>query len=138
MVDILTREQRSKLMARIRGKDTKPELTVRKLAHGLGYRFRLHRRTLPGCPDIVFPRLRKAVQVHGCFWHRHDCGLACIPKSRVEFWKQKFVDNVRRDRANLRALRKAGWDLLVVWECETEAPQKLVSRLNRFLSKPSR
>jgi len=106
-------------MARIRATDTKPELTVRRLLHSLGYRFRLHRRDLPGSPDLAFPGRRKIVFVHGCFWHQHrGCRLAYRPKSNTKFWAEKFAANLLRDRRAMRQLRASGWDPLVVWECE--------------------
>jgi DNA mismatch endonuclease, patch repair protein len=133
MVDILTRSQRSALMSRIRGRNTRPELIVRRLAHSLGYRFRLHQRRLPGSPDIVFPRLRMVIFVHGCFWHRHGCGRAFTPKTRPKFWEQKFAANVSRDRRARIALRHQGWDVLVIWECQMISPGRLLLRLGRFL-----
>lgn len=122
-------------MSRVRAKDTTPELRVRKLAHALGYRFRLHRRNLPGKPDLVFPRLRKIVLVHGCFWHRHEgCRLATHSKSRTEFWEAKFKRNVERDRRIREELRALGWDVLVIWECETREPDTLEDILRKFLA----
>jgi DNA mismatch endonuclease (patch repair protein) len=121
-------------MRSIRKKDTRPELAVRRLAHALGYRFRVHRRDLPGSPDLVFPGLRKAIFVHGCFWHQHEgCRLARQPKSRPDYWPQKFARNVDRDRLSLKALSEQGWDVAVVWECETREPKALLKRLQRFL-----
>lgn len=125
---------RSELMARVRGKDSKPEMVVRRLAHGLGYRFRLHCRGLPGTPDLVFPRLRKAILVHGCFWHRHaGCSRTTEPKTRADFWATKFADNLRRDERDRLQLLGAGWAVLVVWECETADIDMLRKRLARFL-----
>nr|WP_323873615.1 DNA mismatch endonuclease Vsr [Roseomonas mucosa] len=122
-------------MSRVAQKNTKPEMIVRSLAHGLGYRFRLHRSDLPGTPDIVFPRLRKAIFVHGCFWHRHPgCRLASTPKSRPEFWEPKFRANVERDHRKEEQLRKAGWDVETIWECETRDPGRLMERLKATLS----
>ena len=119
MADIVDVQRRSELMAGIRGKDTAPELAVRRIAHGMGLRFRLHRRNLPGRPDLVFPRHRLAVFVHGCFWHQHQgCRFAHIPKSRVSFWTGKFAANVARDKRNIAALRGLGWRVLVIWECQ--------------------
>lgn len=127
--------QRSALMARVRSKDSKPELVVRRLAHRMGYRFRLHRRDLPGTPDLVFPRFRKVVFVHGCFWHRHrGCTRTTNPKTRKAFWSHKFKQNVRRDRIKERQLKALGWDVLVIWECETFDDCKVSGRLNAFLS----
>ena len=120
MTDIVDSRRRSEMMAGIKGRDTKPELVVRRIAHKLGLRFRLHREDLPGRPDLVFPRRRLAVFVHGCFWHRHDgCRYAYTPKSRVDFWMRKFAENVARDRRNEEALRELGWRVLVIWECIT-------------------
>lgn len=121
-------------MARVRAKDTRPELAVRRLLHRLGYRYRLHRRDLPGRPDICFPGRRKAIFVHGCFWHRHDgCRRSTTPKTRTSFWEAKFERNMVRDRTNLSDLRKLGWEAMVVWECETTDLDRLAPRLVRFL-----
>lgn len=121
MTDIVDSKRRSRIMSRIRGRDTTPELVVRRMAHRLGFRFRLHRKDLPGCPDIVFPRFRAAVFVHGCYWHRHKgCRYAYTPKSRVAFWLEKFNKNVAHDRRSEEALRNLGWRVLVIWECETQ------------------
>lgn len=129
--------ERSAQMALVRGKDTSPEMVVRRVAHSLGYRFRLHRRDLPGHPDLVFPSRRKVVFVHGCFWHRHPgCKATRTPKTRVEFWQKKFEDNVRRDVAAQKALTDAGWQVLVVWECEVKDIDKLEGRLRNFLGPP--
>ncbi|MDB5694301.1 MAG: vsr [Alphaproteobacteria bacterium] len=125
---------RRALMGRVRGKDSKPELAVRRVAHALGYRFRLHRRDLPGTPDLVFPRTKKVIFVHGCFWHRHeDCRGTTTPKTRAEYWKQKFVENVARDAAQVNELKHLGWDVLIVWECETRDKVRLRERLIAFL-----
>jgi DNA mismatch endonuclease, patch repair protein len=133
-MDRISKERRSWNMSRIRGADTKPERIVRSLLHQSGYRFRLHRKDLPGRPDIVLPRYQAAILVHGCFWHRHKgCRFAYTAKSRQDFWKQKFTENVERDRRNLRALRKLGWRCLTVWECETRNPERLRARMIRFL-----
>ena len=121
-------------MSRIRGRDTKPELLVRRIAHGLGFRFRLHRKDLPGRPDIVFPRYRAVILVHGCFWHRHpDCRFASNPKTRVEYWQKKFEGNVERDRRNERALTDLGWRTMVIWECETKDTKAVAARIESFL-----
>jgi len=121
-------------MSRIRSRDTWPELIVRRLVHGMGYRFRLHVASLPGKPDIVLPRLRKIIEVRGCFWHQHrDCVDSHIPKSRVEYWGPKLERNQRRDRENVQALQRLGWRVYVVWECETNAASQLARRLSRFL-----
>lgn len=136
VVDTLSKSDRSDLMSRIRSKDTGPELVVRSCVHRLGYRFRLHDRKLPGSPDLVLSRLRIIVFVHGCFWHRHaGCRLSCQPKSRVRFWSDKFEANVARDRRIVTALRRAGWRVLIVWECQTRDEQRLTKRLARLLGK---
>ena len=134
-MDSLTPEQRSDRMGRVRAKDTKPEMIVRRLAHSLGYRYRLHSRTLPGHPDMIFSSRRKVVFIHGCFWHRHDekCPLTRMPKSRLEVWKPKFERNICRDAENEMKLRGLGWDFLVVWECELRALGRLAARLTSFL-----
>ena len=122
-------------MSRIRGKDTKPELRVRSQLHRMGYRFRLHRKDLPGRPDIVLPKYDTVIFVHGCFWHRHKgCRFAYTPKTRVEFWQTKFDLNVRRDRRNEAALRKRGWRIIRIWECRTGDPQKLQQQLARIFN----
>jgi DNA mismatch endonuclease, patch repair protein len=134
LVDSIDQAARSAVMARVRGKNTRPELIVRKLVFASGYRYRLHVRTLPGCPDLVFPSRKKVIFVHGCFWHRHDnCGLARIPKSRVEFWSDKLNANKARDVRNIEALRQSGWQVLVVWECELGDRSALGDRLLSFL-----
>lgn len=134
MADVLTPEQRHYCMSSIRGKDTKPELLVRRLMHALGYRYRLHVAALPGSPDIVFPSRRKVIFVHGCFWHRHRCHLGQVsPRTRREFWHQKFERNRQRDIVNRRRLRRQGWDVLMVWECQTKEPERLLGRLVPFL-----
>lgn len=121
-------------MGRIRGKNTKPEMIVRSFAHLMGYRFRLHRRGLPGSPDLVFVRLRAVVFVHGCFWHRHGCPVGTkTPKTRPAYWQAKFTRNVARDKRTLRALRSEGWRVFVVWECQTRDETRLRERLDRFL-----
>lgn len=119
-------------MGRVRGKDTKPELLVRRILHRNGYRFRLHAKVLPGKPDIVLAKHRTVVLVHGCFWHRHKgCSDATVPKSRTDFWIQKFTDNVKRDARNQAVLRKLGWTIIIVWECETAKLDRLSDRLRR-------
>lgn len=134
MGDVLSPEQRRRNMSRIRGRDTGPERIVRSMLHRMGYRFRLHRRDLPGRPDIVLPRLRSVIFVHGCFWHRHKgCRYATTPKTRAEFWQKKFKENVERDRRNVVALREDDWRVLCVWECETRDPEALKSQLRTFL-----
>jgi DNA mismatch endonuclease (patch repair protein) len=117
MADTLTKAERSALMARIRGTNTKPEVFVRSALHRAGFRFRIHSRALPGRPDIVLPKHRTVVFVHGCFWHRHGCTLSSEPATRRAFWREKFARNVERDRRTAAALRRAGWRVLTVWEC---------------------
>ncbi|MFJ7796729.1 very short patch repair endonuclease [Pseudomonas sp. NPDC096950] len=134
MVDTLTPEQRRMCMQRIRSKNTKPELIVRSICHRLGYRFRAVRKDLPGTPDIVFSRLRLCIFVHGCFWHRHDrCKYAYIPKSRCDFWNEKFSKNIERDVRAMRDLQALGWKVEVVWECELRDIPVLVLRLKNIL-----
>ncbi len=134
-VDTLTPKERSKLMAKIRGKNTKPELAVRSLLHRAGYRFSLHRKELPGKPDIVLRKYNTIVFVHGCFWHRHkNCKIASMPKSNTEFWQAKFDRNVSNDRKHTRQLRKMGWHVLTVWECELKKPEKVLAKLQRNLT----
>ena len=136
MADRLTRERRSWNMGRIGGKDTKPEIVVRQILHRLGFRFRLHRNDLPGRPDIVLPRFRTVIFVHGCFWHRHEgCKYAYVPKTRVPFWVAKFAGNVKRDEVHSRELRAKGWRVLTVWECETESRQSVKVYLTRRLGR---
>lgn len=133
-MDTVSRAVRSRMMASIRSTDTGPERAVRRTIHAMGLRFRLNVRGLPGTPDIVLPRHRKIVFVHGCFWHRHArCRYATTPKTRVAFWSEKFRRNVERDGENRRALRALGWKVLVVWDCETRQPEKLARKLARFL-----
>ena len=121
-------------MSRIQGRDTKPERVVRSLLHQMGYRFRLHSKALPGTPDIVLPKYRLAVLVHGCFWHRHaGCKYAYKPKSRVEFWNGKFEQNIKRDERSEAALKEAGWKVGIVWECETRDRVDLSARLKNIL-----
>lgn len=133
-MDVHTREQRSRNMSAIRGKDTKPEMIVRRIAHRLGFRFRLHRRDLPGVPDLVFPKLNRIINVHGCYWHLHTCRWGCVtPETNAEFWQAKRLGNVARDKCNLVKLRNDGWKVLIVWECETKNEQQLTTRIARFL-----
>jgi DNA mismatch endonuclease (patch repair protein) len=121
MTDIVSKEARSRMMSGIKGKNTKPEILVRSMLHKMGYRFRLHMNNLPGKPDIVLPKYHTVVFVHGCFWHRHSgCKYAYIPKSRSDFWNEKFFKNIERDKVNREKLQKAGWVVLTVWECETK------------------
>lgn len=134
MTDIVAPRRRSELMAGIRARDTAPELSVRRIAHRMGLRFRLHRKDLPGRPDLVFSRHRLVVFVHGCFWHQHDgCRFAHVPKSRVAFWVDKFAKNVARDRRNIESLHDLGWRVGVIWECETGNEDAVRIRLARLV-----
>ena len=134
MTDNLRPEQRRRTMARVKSTDTKPEIVVRRLAHSLGFRFRLHRRDLPGKPDLTFPKLKKVIFVHGCFWHGHDgCPASDRPASNTDYWNRKLDRNKQRDAANLEALAKAGWRVQVVWECQTRDREALQDRLTEFL-----
>lgn len=135
-MDRLTAEKRSALMSRIRGKHTTPELFVRRTAHSLGLRYRLHRKDLPGTPDLIFPKHRTVVFVHGCFWHRHAaCKKASTPKSNLEYWQYKFKENVVRDSRNIMDLHTAGWRIIVIWECEIKSGDAL--RKIRSIPNPS-
>lgn len=133
-MDVHTPQQRSRNMAAIKGKNTKPELAVRSLIHRLGYRYALHRKDLPGHPDIVFPSRRKIVFVHGCYWHMHDCPEGqVVEKTRTEFWQAKRRGNAARDRLRTGALNAQGWEVLEVWACELKEFASLTSRLITFL-----
>jgi len=133
-MDKLSADRRSENMRRIRSADMKPEMMVRRLAHKLGYRFRLRRKDLPGKPDLVFVGRRKAVFVHGCFWHQHRrCREGRLPKSNRAYWKPKLIRNVKRDAAAIAQLTRAGWRVLVVWECETKEAESVRRRLRKFL-----
>lgn len=129
MTDLAT----SRRMAAVGQRDTGPEMIVRRLLHSMEFRYRLHLRGLPGSPDIVFRSRKKVIFVHGCFWHRHGCKKATTPATNRAYWLPKFAANVRRDRRNVAALRRAGWKVLIVWECQTRDPSKLEARLRRFL-----
>lgn len=129
------RTDRSELMRRVRGKDTKPEIVVRRIAFSIGLRFRLHRADLPGRPDLVFSSRRKVVFVHGCFWHRHQgCTRSSTPSTNQDFWIAKFDRNVERDARKERELQEAGWDVLIIWECQTRDPYLVRERLRAFFS----
>jgi DNA mismatch endonuclease (patch repair protein) len=129
---------RSKIMRAVKAKDTEPELIVRRLLHRRGYRYRLHRRNLPGSPDLTFPAKRKVVFVHGCFWHGHDCKRgAREPKSNVAYWRAKIARNRERDREHQCALKRGGWAALTVWECELKDEDALLRRLQQFLERPA-
>jgi DNA mismatch endonuclease (patch repair protein) len=134
MPERLTQAERSRVMAAVRSKDTTPEMIVRRMAHRLGYRFRLHRRDLPGTPDLAFPRLRKVIDVRGCFWHLHACRHGRRdPVRNAAYWLGKRQGNAARDARNLRQLRRLGWAVLTVWECQTRDADKLARRIARFL-----
>ncbi|MBX7252582.1 MAG: very short patch repair endonuclease [Candidatus Promineofilum sp.] len=136
-VDKIPKEKRSAVMRRVRSKDTKPELIVRRLAHKMGYRYRLHAKELPGRPDMVFSKRKKIVFVHGCMWHGHEgCPNNRRPHSRQEYWIPKLEGNKRRDVANMASLNEQGWDVLVIWECEVGNVVELAERLAGFLGKP--
>jgi DNA mismatch endonuclease (patch repair protein) len=121
-------------MSRIRSKNTKPEMVVRSMLHRMGFRFRLHDRKLPGNPDIVLPKYKTVIFVHGCFWHRHSgCNYTYTPKSRVEFWEVKFQKNVNNDQENIRLLKELGWQVKVIWECETKDTDKIAETIAVFL-----
>lgn len=133
-MDTLTRRERSERMARIRGSDTKPELLVRRIARTCGYKFRVNVSSLPGKPDLVFPRRKKAIFVHGCFWHGHTCRAGKNrPRSNTDYWRPKLAGNQDRDAKNRAALRKLGWKTLVIWECQLRNPERLTPRIQRFL-----
>lgn len=133
-MDSVSPEKRSEIMARVRSKNSRPELFVRKLVFALGYRYRLHQKDLPGCPDLVFRPRRKVIFVHGCFWHRHaNCALARMPKSRLEFWEPKLKGNKVRDEKNTKALAREGWKVLTIWECQIKDAKRLEQRIRRFL-----
>lgn len=134
MVDKYTPEKRSEIMSKVRGKNTGPEMIVRRLVHGMGYRYRLHVGKLPGRPDLVFPSRRKAIFVNGCFWHGHrGCKRSKKPVQNAEFWDRKIERNMMRDRTAKARLKKLGWKILVVWECRTKKTDALKETLNHFL-----
>ncbi|MDO7910011.1 very short patch repair endonuclease [Pseudomonas sp. 22-AL-CL-001] len=133
-MDTLSPERRSWLMSRVRAKNTKPELVVRRLVFSMGYRYRLHDKTLPGTPDLVFPGRKKAIFVNGCFWHGHaNCRYGRLPKSRTAFWQAKIDRNRQRDADNIANLQAAGWQVLTVWQCELKELEILMSKLNEFI-----
>lgn len=133
-MDSLSPAERSEIMARVRSRDTRPEMLVRRLVFSFGYRYRLHAKDLPGRPDLVFRRRRKVIFIHGCFWHRHsNCALARLPKSRQEFWLPKLEGNRKRDEKNVRQLRREGWGVMTTWECQLKNPERLADRIRRFL-----
>lgn len=135
-MDVFTKEKRSQIMSRVSGRNTKPEIVVRSLLHNLGYRFRLHRKDLPGKPDIILPKHKKAIFVHGCFWHGHTgCSRSKRPSTNKEFWCEKLDKNIERDKETVDALRTLGWDVLIVWTCEVKDKDKLKTKLLSFLEK---
>ncbi len=134
MADCFTHEERSRVMSRVKGRDTQPEKTVRRLLHAMGYRFRLHRRDLPGKPDIVLPKYRKVIFIHGCFWHGHtNCRRALRPKTNAEFWNKKLDSNIKRDEETQAKLKSLGWDVLVIWQCEMRDLENLRRNIKEFL-----
>jgi len=134
MTDKLQPERRSENMRRIRSRDTSPEMIVRRLVHGMGFRYRLHLAWLPGKPDLVFPGRMKIIEIRGCFWHMHKgCSESHFPKSRTSYWRPKLIRNRRRDKANEKALQAQGWDVMTLWECELKDEQSLPRRLRKFL-----
>ena len=135
-MDSITAARRSANMSRIKSKDTKPEMLIRRMLHRLGYRYSLHRRDLPGAPDLVFPSRRKVVLIHGCFWHQHKrCIDGRLPKSREEYWLPKLLRNVERDRQNVSKLRRCGWKVMKVWECEVMGDsERAMRKISRFLA----
>jgi len=135
--DPLSPKERSERMARIRARDTKPEMVVRRLVHRLGYRYRLHSPTLPGKPDLAFPSRRKVILVHGCFWHLHEnCRQYRMPRTRLDFWGPKLETNRKRDKQVRQELQEAGWDVMVVWECELRDREGLAKSIQGFLGEP--
>lgn len=137
MTDIFEKEKRSKIMSHISGKNTKPEIFIRKIAHSLGYRFRLHKKELPGKPDIVFPKYKKVIFVNGCFWHGHkNCNRSKLPTTHKKFWQEKIEGNKKKDKSNYIRLKKLGWDYLVIWQCSIikRNTKKLETKISKFLS----
>jgi DNA mismatch endonuclease (patch repair protein) len=135
-MDNLTTKQRSRQMSLVRSKDTKPEMAIRRVVHALGYRYRLHVKSLPGCPDLVFPARRAVIFVHGCFWHQHRCAMGMrTPKSRIRFWRKKLNGNKERDLRCRRKLRNLGWRAMIVWECQTKKRlhERMTDRISTFL-----
>jgi len=133
MIDRVSEKTRSYIMSREGSKDTGPEMTVRRMLHRLGYRYRLHRGDLPGSPDLVFRKRRKVVFVHGCFWHGHDCRGGRLPESKADYWLPKIAANRKRDAACIARLEALGWDSFVVWQCRLREPARLRSRLVAYL-----
>lgn len=133
MVDHVSADVRRRIMASVQTKDTGPEMLVRGMLHALGYRYRLHRKDLPGSPDLVFPRLRKVVFVHGCFWHGHGCQWGRLPQSKLDYWGPKIEANRERDARNVAALGQAGWGVLIIWQCELRERESALEKLCAFL-----
>ena len=136
MTDIYSINKRSQIMSNISGKDTKPEIAIRKIAHSLGYRFRLHKKDLPGKPDIVFPKYKKVIFVNGCFWHGHkNCNRSKLPTTNKIFWKEKITGNIKKDKRNYRGLKKLGWGYLIIWQCGIKVGNrnKLERKIKKFL-----
>jgi DNA mismatch endonuclease, patch repair protein len=134
-MDIFSKTKRSWIMSRVHGKNTAPEVLIRSLLHRMGYRFRLDYKALPGRPDIVLPRFRKLIFVHGCFWHGHkNCHRATLPQTNIAFWTKKVKGNAERDLKNIRSLRRLGWKPLVIWQCEMRNLEKLERRIVKFIS----
>ena len=136
-MDTVSPEVRSRIMSSIKGRDTKPEMVVRRFLHANGFRYRLHVKDLPGSPDLIFPSRRLALFVHGCFWHRHSCCADKLPKTRTEYWKAKFDRNKQRDKRNSEALRELGWTVIVFWECETKDDAALQGLASTFAHIPT-
>ena len=138
MADTVTPQRRSEIMSHIRAKGMKPEMTVRRITHAMGYRYRLHRKDLPGKPDLVFAGWRKVIFVHGCFWHRHadpSCKIARLPQSNRDYWLPKLKRNAARDTEHQSRLAELGWDVLVIWECDVEAGNGIADRIREFLER---
>lgn len=135
-MDVFSREKRSQIMSCVSGKNTKPEIAVRSLLHNLGFRFSLHRKDLPGKPDITLPKYKKVIFVHGCFWHGHaDCSRSKRPSTNEEFWREKLDKNIERDKSTINALKELGWDVLTVWTCEVNDMNELKAKLLSFLER---
>ena len=132
-MDNLTPKERSIQMAKVRSRDTKPEMFIRRLVHRMGYRYRLHKKELPGKPDLVFGAKKKVIFVHGCFWHGHNCSLCRIPKSRIDFWEKKIFTNRNRDEVQIEKLKEAGWESLIIWECQLKKADGIETRIKFFL-----
>ncbi|MGA2915455.1 MAG: very short patch repair endonuclease [Sedimentisphaerales bacterium] len=134
MADTLTQAQRRLCMSQNKGKNTIPEVFIRKVTNSLGYRYSLHRKKLPGCPDMVFPKRKKVIFINGCFWHRHTCKKGrSMPATRKKFWQQKFKRTIERDKKNKNELKKLGWKILVIWECQIKNRQKIIDKISNFM-----